>query len=351
MLNLSFHRRRPTILFPGPRPRPRSLTVVPASRAERLAALLLILGAFAVVLVVVPFRAFELDRFFLPKEVVLHATALLVALLVIPGRKEWTWSRLESSSCGYLLLTLAVGRVRDQSLARAPGGRDHLVGARALLVRPGTRPRRTHQVPGGRPRRRDRGGSAHGAGTGLRTPRFGPAQPEPCARRHLWQSELRRASGRDRASRPPRRGVHRQEPRRILDHFPRRARQHHAPRPDPLARRLARQRGGGHGVPRTRIPAGRTVAGPVGPPATSRHRLLAVLTGAALALLLPNTLDWRSDSPYLDTLKGIANYQEGSGRGRLLQWKNSVGHDDARSGSRRGPRQLAGAVSAVRGAE
>ena len=55
-----------------------------------------------------------------------------------------------------------------------------------------------------------------------------------------------------------------------------------------------------------------------------RGTALAVIAGAALALLLPNALDWRSDSPYLDTLKGIANYQDGSGRGRLLQWKNSV---------------------------
>ncbi|MDH4046192.1 MAG: hypothetical protein OEW06_17230, partial [Gemmatimonadota bacterium] len=75
---------------------------MPASRAERLAAILLILGAFAVVLVVVPHRSFELDRFFLPKEVVLHATALVVALLVIPGRREWTWSRPELYLLAYL---------------------------------------------------------------------------------------------------------------------------------------------------------------------------------------------------------------------------------------------------------
>ena len=79
---------------------------MPASRAERLAALLLIVGAFAVVLIVVPFRAFELDRFFLPKEMLLHATALVVALLVIPGRKEWTWSRLDLFLVGYLLLSV-----------------------------------------------------------------------------------------------------------------------------------------------------------------------------------------------------------------------------------------------------
>jgi len=78
---------------------------VQASRAERLAAALLILGAIAVVLAVVPHRSFELDRFFLPKEVVLHATALLVALLVIPGRREWTWTRVDLLLLAYLGLT------------------------------------------------------------------------------------------------------------------------------------------------------------------------------------------------------------------------------------------------------
>jgi hypothetical protein len=52
--------------------------------------------------------------------------------------------------------------------------------------------------------------------------------------------------------------------------------------------------------------------------------LLAVAAGAALALNVPNALDWRSDTPYVDTLKGLTNYQEGSGRGRLLQWRNSL---------------------------
>jgi O-antigen ligase len=44
----------------------------------------------------------------------------------------------------------------------------------------------------------------------------------------------------------------------------------------------------------------------------------------ALALLLPNQLNWRSDSPYFDSLTGVANYREGSGRGRLIQYGNSL---------------------------
>jgi O-antigen ligase len=50
----------------------------------------------------------------------------------------------------------------------------------------------------------------------------------------------------------------------------------------------------------------------------------AVVAGVALALVLPNTLDWRSDNPYLDSVKGVVNYQEGSGAGRLKQYANSA---------------------------
>ncbi len=50
----------------------------------------------------------------------------------------------------------------------------------------------------------------------------------------------------------------------------------------------------------------------------------AVLAGAALALALPNVLDWRSDNPYLDSVKSVVNYHEGSGAGRLKQYSNSA---------------------------
>ena len=45
--------------------------------------------------------------------------------------------------------------------------------------------------------------------------------------------------------------------------------------------------------------------------------------GASAALVLPNTLEWRSDSPYLESVRGMVNYQQGSGRGRLVQYTNS----------------------------
>ncbi len=46
--------------------------------------------------------------------------------------------------------------------------------------------------------------------------------------------------------------------------------------------------------------------------------------GAAAAILVPNSLNWKSDSPYLDTVTGVVNYREGSGHGRLVQYATSL---------------------------
>jgi O-antigen ligase len=48
------------------------------------------------------------------------------------------------------------------------------------------------------------------------------------------------------------------------------------------------------------------------------------LAGVAAAVLLPNSLNWNSDSPYLDTVTGVVNYHEGSGHGRLVQYATSL---------------------------
>ncbi len=52
--------------------------------------------------------------------------------------------------------------------------------------------------------------------------------------------------------------------------------------------------------------------------------VIALGAGAIAAIRLPNTLDWRSDSPYLDSVKGVVDYKGGSGHGRLEQWKHSA---------------------------
>ncbi|CAN5613855.1 hypothetical protein BH23GEM6_BH23GEM6_23320 [soil metagenome] len=52
--------------------------------------------------------------------------------------------------------------------------------------------------------------------------------------------------------------------------------------------------------------------------------LLLTAAGVGAALLLPNSLRWTGDNPYLETARGVANYQDGSGQGRLVQYRQTV---------------------------
>jgi O-antigen ligase len=51
--------------------------------------------------------------------------------------------------------------------------------------------------------------------------------------------------------------------------------------------------------------------------------LLAGALGGIVAIALPNTLNWASDSPYLDSARGMVDYSKGSGRGRVAQYQHS----------------------------
>jgi len=46
--------------------------------------------------------------------------------------------------------------------------------------------------------------------------------------------------------------------------------------------------------------------------------------GVAAAVWIPNRLEWKSESPYLDSAAGLVNYKAGSGKGRLVQYTNSL---------------------------
>src|SRR5665213_3088811 len=64
------------------------------------------------------------------------------------------------------------------------------------------------------------------------------------------------------------------------------------------------------------------------PYANTSRRLLfmgaGAVAGVIIALVLPNDLNWRSDSPYLDSVRGVVAYNSGSGRGRLIQYRNTL---------------------------
>ncbi len=50
----------------------------------------------------------------------------------------------------------------------------------------------------------------------------------------------------------------------------------------------------------------------------------ALAAGVAAAVVLPNTLEWRSSSPYYDSLVGLVEAGSGSGRTRLVQYANTL---------------------------
>ena len=52
--------------------------------------------------------------------------------------------------------------------------------------------------------------------------------------------------------------------------------------------------------------------------------LIFAVAGVAAALVIPNALRWRGQNPYLQSVRGVANYEEGSGRGRLVQYEHSL---------------------------
>src|SRR5512140_597982 len=75
----------------APQPVPLSfepMAATTADRRERIALLLLQLGAIAIVLAAFPYKSFDLDRFFVPKELILHVTAVGAALLCLGGRRR-----------------------------------------------------------------------------------------------------------------------------------------------------------------------------------------------------------------------------------------------------------------------
>lgn len=62
---------------------------------------------------------------------------------------------------------------------------------------------------------------------------------------------------------------------------------------------------------------------------TVRRRIIvqvvpAMLAGVAAAVALPTGLTWSSATPFRDTLGNIANYESGTGRGRLLQMAATI---------------------------
>jgi O-antigen ligase len=293
-----------------------------AGFAERAALRVLQGGAIAVVLAAAPYKTFELDRFFVPKELILHVTALLATLLCLVRARRLGLGRVDQLLGLFLLLGMAsalfatnwwlAGRAVAVSLSGAACFWSARQVARAGLARPlltalalagvigavtallqayGVRTEYVslNRAPGGT--FGNRNFMAHLCVITLPTLVL-VAATTPTRRAYAWWAG----------------GVALVAGALILSRS--------------RAAWLALLVGAAVLLPFAFIALRRGRG-------TLRFRRLfalpiAAVLGGGLALVLPNTLDWRSDSPYLDTAKSVVNYKEGSGRGRLVQYGNSL---------------------------
>src|ERR1043166_2412283 len=100
----------------------------------RLSLRILQIGAIAVVVTVSTFHAFELDRFFVAKELVLHAAVVLAALFAWRGLRELEMTRLDWLLARFLGLSLAVSVSSVLIFWVARTHRRALIGALAFAV-------------------------------------------------------------------------------------------------------------------------------------------------------------------------------------------------------------------------
>ncbi|MEA2326175.1 MAG: hypothetical protein QOE68_1134 [Thermoanaerobaculia bacterium] len=280
------------------------------------------IGAIAVVLAVTTFHVFELDRFFVPKELVLHVTAAVAALLAMRALWRMSITRVDLFLAGYLALSavsalLATNRwlamralavsassillfwiarsLRDAGLARP------LLGALAfaVLVAAATSLLQTYgldidffsvnRAPGGT--LGNRNFVAHVAAFGF------PLLLLCALRAQRRGTYLRWATGTALVV---------------------------------AALVLTRSRAAWLAFAAVLLVL--IVAMLISAPLRRDRGIWKRIGGVvalsvacvALSLALPNALRWHGRNPYLDSVRNIAGYSEGSGRGRLVQYGHSL---------------------------
>jgi O-antigen ligase len=296
--------------------------VLPGGRRERWALGALQVGAVAVVLVAVADRAHELDRFFVPKELVLHLAALVAALLALHVFRRVQLTAVDLLLAGFLLLSaLSAAQAGDGALA----ARAALLSASGIAV--------FWAAYALREARLDRPLLAALALAAVLGSATALAQAQGITSDFF---SVNRAPGGTLGN------------RNFVAHMA----AFSLPVVLLVALRAWRTAGyllGALGVPvvvaalvLTRSRAGWLAFGtvilvfalgmllsrPLRRHGRTWRRIGGILllggAGVAAALLLPNQLRWVSENPYRESVTGIVNYQEGSGRGRVLQYRNSM---------------------------
>jgi hypothetical protein len=289
---------------------------------DYIALVALVAGALAVVLLVEPYRAFDLDRFFAPKELALHVTALIAGLTLLSGARRAALTRADIALAIWIALSAlsAIFATNHwlafRALAITVSGAVVFWSARRLMAAGlgGTLARAVaavivvgsltaiaqayglkmefaalNRAPGGT--FGNRNFMAHLAAIGIPVLVFCIASARTKLGAALWTISLAACTGALVLSRT---------------------------RAAWLALIIC-------GVMASLI----VVRGPalLDIPGSGRRlgmAAMAVAAGVVLAAFLPNSLDWRSDNPYLESVVSVVNYREGSGRGRLVQYANSA---------------------------
>ena len=290
------------------------------SRSDRVALLLVQLGALAVVLVALPYKQFDLDRYFIPKELALYVAAGGAALACLASRSRLSLARIDWLLIGFLALSTVSAALAQNLWLSTRALAISYAGAALFWV--------------GRVLRRD----------GLARPVLWAVALAGTlgAVTSLLQAygvtseyfSLNRSPGGTFGN------------RNFMAHLAA------IVTPTILYLGLTARRSGivaaifigvvaaAEVLSRTRAAWLALVV--VGAPLvviawmtrerwserdTARRVVLlaaAAAVGAVLALVLPNTLEWKSENPYLESVRRMVNYQQGSGHGRLVQYTNSL---------------------------
>lgn len=279
-------------------------------------------GALACVLLVTPYRSFDLDRFFAPKELALHVSALVAGVAVLWSARRLTLSRADLALAAWLVLSALSALFATnhwlayRAFAVTASGAIVFWSARRLAA-VGLGPALAHtlalavvigaitalaqaygvkmefaalnRAPGGM--FGNRNFMAHLTAAGVPLLLWCIASSHKNKTAIFWTAALALCTA---------------------------------------ALVLSRTRAAWLALSVSAVPAAIVVL--TGPAflenVDARRRMtravLAVAIGMLLALVVPNSLDWRSDSPYLDSVKGVVDYRAGSGRGRLAQYANSA---------------------------
>jgi O-antigen ligase len=290
--------------------------------AERLALRVIQIGALAAVLAASTYKVYELDRFFVPKELVLHLVALLAGILAAAAFRRVAFTRVDALLLGFLVLGAvsaglaanpwAAGRalaisvsgvalfwaarsLRESGLARpllAALALAVVVGAATSLLQTyGVRTElfSLNRAPGGT--LGNRNFIAHLAAFGLPLVLLAALRAWRTTGYLLWAVGVVLVAA---------------------------------------TLVLTRSRAGwlAFGAVVLVFLAAMLLSRPLRRHGRTWLRLFGVVVlaggGVAAALAAPNTLRWRGENPYLESVRGVANYQEGSGQGRLIQYRRSL---------------------------